>query len=103
MLQLRRVGTTTINSAKQPVFEIPNDSGQYVRHDNLLISVEGAKAFKGGQYPLHPDIRPAVASELGGAVPFPLRSGDERTASAQVILKAMMKRMLAVDLPGRAA
>lgn len=102
MRNLRRIGVETINGQRKPVYEIPNRAGRFVEQDDQLLSVEGAKAFKRGQYPLHPSLRPVVTAELSGE-PFVLRDPRAQTATAQKLLKATLSRLIDVGFPQVAA
>jgi hypothetical protein len=102
--QVRPVGSETLNGSKYPTFQVADtETGSFVKQGDLVLSVEGAKTFKRGQYPLHQSIQVTVREELGGDVPFTLRPSEYQTASAQAILKAMVGRLIAVGLPNKAA
>jgi hypothetical protein len=96
---LERVGAECINSQHVPVFALPDVRGRFVEVQDAqgraaLVSVEAAKAFKKGQYPLHPALDAAVQTAVhGDSQPFALRSPDVRTGAAQHILRELMARI----------
>lgn len=95
-----QTGTKVINARTLPVYR--HTSGkQFVQvpdqmsNTALLVSPEGAKALKNGQYPIHPDLKPVVLSEIvNDEVPFALRSEGAQVESTQRLLKALMDRII---------
>ena len=101
---LPQVGSQTINTRRTPVYALPNGREAVEITDErsghaALISVEGAKTFKNGQYPLHPELVSVVAAEFYGEQPFALRPVNEQDASAQRLLSSVLDRLLSSGLP----
>lgn len=94
MLAHSRVGAVTISGQRLPVVTLP--TGSFVEQGDLLISVEGARTFKKGQYPLHPSIRPVAAAELSS---FAARDPESQIAATRAVLRATMARMIDLGLP----
>lgn len=95
-----QIGTKVIASRTVPVYRHSNGQ-QYVQIPDqlsaipLFVSPEGAKALKNGQFPIHPDLKPVVLSEVvNDEVPFALRSEGEQKESTQTVLKAFMDRII---------
>lgn len=98
---LSLVGTKVINNRQVPVYRHANGRRFVQVTDQttgkpLLLGLDGAKALKNGQYPLHPDLKPVVLSELvNDEVPFALRSEKEQVETTQRLLRAFMGRIIA--------
>ena len=99
---LPQIGSQVINSKRFPVYALPNGTEAVPVTEGgrtALLSVEGAKAFKTGQYPLHPDLDPVVSAEFYGETPFSLRSEAEQDAQAHSVLTAVLDRLLSAGIP----
>lgn len=96
MLAPSRVGAVTISGQRLPVLAFPNSRGHYVEKDGLVLSVEGAKTFKRGAYPLHASLQPVVAAEVSH---FAARDTDAQTDSTRVLLRATLSRLIDVGFP----
>ncbi len=95
---MERVGTQVINKVRVPVYALPN--GQYVQQNTaagspILISVEGAKTLKNGQYPFHKNVEAvSLRSVVNDEQPFVLRSTAARQAGSKELLRVLMDRLI---------
>lgn len=92
------VGSERINCQRIPVYLLPNGRRYVAREESTnhatFISVEAARAFKNGQYPLHPTIRAAAAAALFPDTPATsLPSFAARKRATEQVLRACMERM----------
>lgn len=88
------VGASTVSGQRLPVVTLP--TGNFVEQGDLLISVEGARTFKKGQYPLHASIRPVAAAELSSLA---TRDSESQTAATRAVLRATLSRLIDLGLP----
>lgn len=93
MLAPSRVGASTVSGQRLPVVVRPTG---FVEQGDLLVSVEGAKTFKKGQYPLHASIQPVAAAELPG---FAARDPESQIAATRAVLRATLARLIDLGLP----
>jgi hypothetical protein len=92
-----RVGSVVIDRQSHDVFALPTSAGRFVEQGDFLLTVEGAKTFKRGQYPLHQDLQP-ITKELT-EIPFAMREQERRIEVTRSVLKTTLSRLIAIGFP----